>query len=1153
MAEQRKLVTALFADIVGSTSLGETHDPEVVRAALNRYFAGTEEIAARYGGAVEKFIGDALLIVFGTPRLHEDDAERAVRAGIAIRELVQKLDRELDVEMGVRIGINSGEAVVAEEPQQHFPITGDAINVAARLQQNATPGEIVVGALTERLTRAAIQYAPRDAIVAKGKSKPVPAFRAVRARSSVPVQARGLEGLRAPLVGRERESHRVGEAIERITAERVPQLFTIIGPAGVGKSRLASESLAELPKERFRVLRGRCLPYGSGIAYWPLMDLVRDDAGILQGDTAAAARAKLSERMATLASLDGDAAGVQARLAVLLGLEEASAALPSVPLERVAAELSWGIRRHMQAIAAVMPVVALIDDIQWAHEVAIETIDDLLNDPAEAPILLLCLARPEVFERHSGWSAGRPNATFLRLEPLDPGDTELLISGLLDIEELPVALRDRIVERSQGNPLFCEEFLRMLIDDGRIASVGGRWRAAGDVRDVRVPETIQTLLGARIDSLPLAEKVTLQAASVIGERLTVKQLGALLAGREGAAPEALVRRGMLVEDRREPEVAALRFRHVLIRDVAYGQLPKTDRGELHDRLARQLESEVGDREAEFSELVAHHAERAYTFAAEVHADPAALRARAARAAAWLARAGDRAFGIYATESAVGYYTRALDLAGAGATDVPTIVRLHQQRGRALELRGAYDEALANYADLDRLGRERGDDGISALGLAQQAAIFSTPTSKLDPARAQKVMAEALEKARDAADRALVARIQWMHVNLLFWNGHVEEAWTAGEDAVREARELGLEDLLALALNDLARTYLFEGSRSQEGERALVESRELFIRQGNKPMLADSFITTTFSLYWRGDLDKMGESIKRFRRITEESQNLWGIATVLSVEHLLAFERGDVGGSIRSARAGIKLAREANFLIPEFQGHEALWSAYHLLGARAAAAEELAIEDAAIAAMPAWRSTIVGVFSDSDYIRAMIAAEEGRIGEARGWLDESARARGGRFQIPRMEFAGRIAEIEIALAAREDEKAAELARSAVANFTERGLGLMLPDLELYWGLAVWRRGDHDGARTHFDNAAAIARERGQHRITWRILAALADLEDSLGRPKEAEAARAEGRGIVERIAASLDDPALEEGFRATPTVRSLFDARPGPARETLSAP
>lgn len=923
MAEQRKLVTALFADIVGSTTLGETYDPEVVRAALNRYFAGTQEIAARFGGAVEKFIGDALLIVFGTPQLHEDDAERAVRAGIAIREMVAELDRELDIEIGVRVGINSGEAVVAEEPEQRFPITGDAINVAARLEQNAAPGEIIVGALTERLTRTAIEYAPRGSIVAKGKSKPVPAFRVIGARSSVPVQARGLEGLRSRLVGRARELRRIEDAVERVTGERVPQLFTIIGPAGVGKSRIANEWLAALPTGRFRVLRGRCLPYGSGIAYWPLMDLVRDDAGILEGDNAAAAREKLKERLAALASLEADAPAVEARLAVLLGLEEATAALPSVPLERVAAELSWGIRRHLQAIAGAMPVVAVIDDIQWAHEVAIDTIDRLLDDPSDAPILLMCLARPEVFERHSGWSAGRPNVTFLRLEPLGRNDTELLISGLLDIEELPVALRDRIVERSQGNPLFCEEFLRMLIDDGRIASADGRWRAVGDVRDVRVPETIQALLGARLDSLPLAEKTTLQAASVIGERLTVRQLSALLADRAGsAAPEALVRRGLLVEDRDEPEVAALRFKHVLIRDVAYGELPKVERAELHDRLARQLESEVGDRSGEFSELVAHHAESAYALAAEVHADPTVLRGRAPRAAAWLIRAGDRAFGMYGLELALRYYDRALELASAGAVDAPTIVKLHQDRGRALELRGAYDDALANYADLDRFGRERGDDATSALGLALQANIYNTPTSKLDPARARELMAEAVKKARSAGDRALIARLQWMRINLLWWDGHVEEAWEAGEESARVARELGLEDLLALALNDIARTYVFEGSRAGDGERALAESRELFIRQGNKAMLADNWTTTIFWLMWRGDLEGMQRSLEELRRITAESQNPWGIATGFGLQQMLAFERATsvhpsavVGRPSGSPRRPASCSRSSSAAVP----------------------------------------------------------------------------------------------------------------------------------------------------------------------------------------------------------------------------------------------
>src|SRR5712692_7814791 len=346
MPEERKLVTVVFADIVGSTAFGSNNDPEVVRSAMGSYFERMKSIAEMHGGTVEKFIGDAVMVVFGVPRLHEDDAERAARAALAMRDAVTDLKRELGFALALRIGVNSGEVVTGTGEERHFLVTGDAVNVAARLQAGAEPDEVVVGALTERLTRDAIEYEAREPITAKGKAEPVPAFRALRARSALPESRRGTPALLATLVGREREEQQLLDSFARASDERTGYVVTVVGNAGVGKSRLVAEVLARLAQRAgVRILRGRCLPYGTGITYWPLMDVVREDAGITSSDDRGAVLRKLSARLATLFSGDRLPA-VQARIALLLGLEPAAAALPNVSAERIAVELSWGIRQY---------------------------------------------------------------------------------------------------------------------------------------------------------------------------------------------------------------------------------------------------------------------------------------------------------------------------------------------------------------------------------------------------------------------------------------------------------------------------------------------------------------------------------------------------------------------------------------------------------------------------------------------------------------------------------------------------------------------------------------------------------------------------------------------------------------------------------------
>ncbi|MEP6470136.1 MAG: adenylate/guanylate cyclase domain-containing protein, partial [Chloroflexota bacterium] len=485
-SEVRKTVTILFADVVGSTSLGEQTDPESTRRMLSRYFDAMRRVIERHGGRVEKFIGDAVMAVFGIPSLHEDDALRAVRAAHEMRSAVGVLNEELARTgwrpIALRTGVNTGEVVAGEATSGHTLVTGDPVNVAARLEQAASPGEILLGATTYRLVRDAIEAEPMPPLELKGKAEPFEAFRLIGLGEGEPVRRRDT-----PLVGRRRELHLLSEAFDRANEEQACYLFTLLGTAGVGKSRLVHEFLGQM-RDRAQVLRARCLPYGEGITFWPVIELAQAAAGIEMNEAPESARQKL----AALVGQAPEREGIVDRVAATIGLSD-----EVVPTE----EAFWGVRKLLEAVAATKPLVAVIDDLHWAEPTMLDLIDHIADWSREAPILLLAIARPELLDARPHWGGGKMNATTILLEPLGPEDSTELIGNLVDDEELAKAVQLRIGDTAEGNPLFVEELVAMLVDEGVLQREDGGWRAVEDLRTISVPPSISALVAARLDHL----------------------------------------------------------------------------------------------------------------------------------------------------------------------------------------------------------------------------------------------------------------------------------------------------------------------------------------------------------------------------------------------------------------------------------------------------------------------------------------------------------------------------------------------------------------------------------------------------------------------------------------------------------------------------
>ncbi|MDQ5821521.1 MAG: AAA family ATPase, partial [Actinomycetota bacterium] len=544
--EQRKTVTVLFCDLTGSTALGETVDPERLRALLARYFERMKAIVERHGGSVEKFIGDAVMAVFGVPLVHEDDALRAVRSAVEMRDALPELGLE------GRIGVMTGEVVTGTEERL---ATGDAVNVAARLEQAAQPGEVLIGQPTFALVRDAAEVEPVEPLALKGKAEPVPAYRLLRVRVRVRDEPQRRHG--ALFVGRERELALIRAAWERTRAEQRCELVTVVGDAGVGKSRLVAEALASVEAT---VVRGRCLPYGEGITCWPVVEVMKQ-LDLLPRDEAAAVAIRS-----------------------LLGESEAATS---------AEEIAWAFRKTLEQAAAERPLVVVFDDIQWGEETFRDLIEHVALLSSGAAILLLCIARPELSERRPAWPVT------LRLEPLGDEDVEQLIA-----ERIPGELRERIARAAGGNPLFVEEMLTM---------------AEEEEGDVVVPPTLQALLAARLDQLETAERSVLERGAIEGEIFHRGAVQALAPDETQVTPRlaALVRKELIRPDRTPLQGEdGFRFRHLLIRDAAYDALPKGTRADLHERFAAWLEAH-GAELVELDELLGYHLEQACRYRAEL--------------------------------------------------------------------------------------------------------------------------------------------------------------------------------------------------------------------------------------------------------------------------------------------------------------------------------------------------------------------------------------------------------------------------------------------------------------------------------------------------------------------------------------------------------
>jgi class 3 adenylate cyclase/tetratricopeptide (TPR) repeat protein len=911
--EERKVVSILFVDLVSFTAASDQTDPEDVRARLRPYHARAKQEIERLGGTVEKFVGDAVMAAFGAPVTHEDDAERAVRAGLRIIAAIEELNRaQPELGLSIRAAVNTGEAVVvlrANPASGEGFVTGDVVNTAARMQQAGPVGTLVVGQLTFETTRQVIEYEKLEPLSVKGKAEPLSMWLAKRPRRLPGVEAD--EDARTPFIGRRHELTVLSEAYARALRESSIQLVTLTGEPGVGKSRIVAEFHAFLNEQPNPVVwrLGRCLPYGEGITFWALGQIIKAQAGVLDSDSPKQTSAKLASAVREVIQDESERDWYQAKLDPLVGTGAAEA---PVAFERSQSFAAW--RRFLEAIATKKPLVLVFEDLHWADDPILEFVEHLVDWSTGVPLLVVCTARPELFERRPGWGGGKRNSTTASLSPLTPEETTRLIVGLLSQAVLPAATLASLLDHAGGNPLYAEEFVRMLRDRAILERHGPHVAVAAGV-EIPIPNSIQALIAARLDTLTPERKSILQAAAVVGNVFWAGAVAAISGipvdsiedSLHELAKKELVRRVRTTSVQGEDEYS---FWHVLVRDVAYQQIPRAARAAKHQAAAEWIERIAGERVMDNAELLAHHYGQALEFGRAAGTDTNELEGQTKRV---LMLAGERALWLDVGR-AESCFRRALELLPDTAPERANVIA---KVAEAAALAGRYPEAEAGYADAIAGLRAQGDHRAAGEALVKLAAIVR---DRGEAARARSLLAEAvdlLERVPPGPELVLA----YTHLARYYhFTWPAEEAYKWADKAIAMAAQLGIE-------NRSTRARVFRGyTRFELGEAGglddLNEALRIALQVGLGEDTAGTYAALGDIVWWsRGpaaglDVYRAGIDFTERRGMTYyamylKAESIWPMFDLGKWDALLQLTREIIEWDPASYQALLTLSYEAH--------------------------------------------------------------------------------------------------------------------------------------------------------------------------------------------------------------------------------------------------
>jgi class 3 adenylate cyclase/tetratricopeptide (TPR) repeat protein len=926
--EERRQVTVLFGDLSGYTAIAERMDPEAVKALVDRALMRLGREVERFGGTVDKYIGDNVMAIFGAPVAHEDDAQRGVRAGLGMQAAMAEVNEGLPPgeHMDLRVGVNTGE-VLAGSVGQDYTVIGDTVNVAARLQSAARPGSVTVGERTMRATRDAVRYEALEPLELKGKAEPVPAWEVLGLTQAQPV-GRTSPARESPLVGRDDELEALESLYQRVVRESAPQLVTLIGEAGVGKSRLLREFERRVgARPDAPVVRtGRCLPYGTGIVFWALGEVLRAECGIVDSDSSEEAWNKLSAYVREL--FNGDGGDTSDRRAALIGRLLGVDVPPELAPEeqdpeRLRESFFSALRAGIEAIATRRPLVIAFEDIHWADHGMLDAIEHLAQW-VRAPLMLVCLARDELLDRRAGWGGGRRSATQILLEPLTDHDTRELVAAL--IPEGPEVV-PAVAERSGGNPLFAEEMARRIVEEGAQAD--------------QLPETVQAVLAARLDALEPFERRLVQQASVVGRTFWEGSLAGLAQaeGRDlNRALRSLQQKDILApgaEGRLAGE-RELAFKHVLIRDVAYGMLPKAVRSRKHFEVGAFIEDRAGDRTVEVAALLAEHYGRAAALGREGGLPADELATMRERGVRFLEEAGDAAAMLYSNREAASHYRHARKVGDSADPPTPadesTGARIGEKLGDVSVRLGRVDEAITVWREC--LDWHRGQEDLERVADLHRK-IGSGLSHKGERKAAIEHYQKGINLLKDGPPRLELVRLYEEAAWLYLHTGDNMLAIYASEKALRLAERLG---------------------ETSAASRAHGIFGRVFGRIGNT--------------------EKARQNLERAVELARGSDDGETILALSALGRHLEISEADVAGAREAFEEALALAEQVGALPAQVELHASLAQ----LAAYAADWERVRISTNASAEL-AEREGLVGKLSLPYTLRGLLLWREGRLDES----------------------------------------------------------------------------------------------------------------------------------------------------------------------------
>ncbi|NQW22903.1 MAG: AAA family ATPase [SAR202 cluster bacterium] len=1131
---ERRVVTMLFCDVTGSTAAAERLDPEEWAEIMNGAFKHLISPIYRYEGTVARLMGDAILAFFGAPIAHEDDPQRAVLAGLDIIEGIHAYQAEVkskwNLDFGVRVGINTGLVVVGEvgsDLRVEYTAMGDAINLAARMEQTAQPGTVHISGDTHSLIAPLFDFDAPEEVGVKGKTAPVTAYR-VLSKKAEPGRMRGIEGLSSPLVGRVKEINELRQVLNRLHDGR-GALVCLTGEAGLGKSSLLNELHAcweQIAGSAAPWIECRGVSYDTTRPYGLFSQQMLQVFGVADNDSIETVRAKVA--VAPVGFPPEIQSAVVKAMSVLLAFETASDGKQSQG-EAAQRELHEACHGWWRAVASHSPTVIVMDDLHWADPASVQLIIDLFPLIEEAPLLILCSFRPE--RQSAAWRAKQAAETGyshvyteINLTALTDEDSDELFENLLGISNLPTQLRRTILQKTDGNPFFIEEFIRTLIDSGVITrdETGAHWQADTNVDAISIPDNLLALLTARIDRLEEDERRTLQKSSVIGRSFHLGVLEEICEPGNTLARHlnTLQRAELIREATRVPELEYI-FQHDLTREAAYNSILLRERREFHLNVGEAVERLFSDRLEENAHLLAHHFYQAGSNE---------------RALKYSILAGDKSARLYANNEAITHYTRAIEMAQEAGSSNEQLIALFMARGRAQEVSGQHDEALAGYRELEDLGRKAQDAALEMAALIPMVTIHSTLSGRPDAARARTLSERSLILAQQLGDHPSEAKILWNSLLIEVLAGDdFYKALEFGERSLQIARQYNLKDQIAFSLQDIARAHVAV-EQFPAAKVALEGARAHWRSIGNMTMLADNLYNTAGVLYAQGDFAEASEFGQDGLDISRSigSVHLEVIGLVISVQSHM--NSGDIASALAATENGIEKLSEIvdAGIVTEFL-HATAAAIYALLSMSESALDKALLATNMLNSEQSWRFRTP---------MALAYVYTGRLPEAAEslqFLYEQPELESKR----QLEYFGILTSLpdvvrgELLLAKKEFQLVLDYDIKSHGQAGELSADIVLPDLLRIRGQALIALDRIDEAREELGKAREIAEARGSRLTLWRILFELSQVAALEDRQEDKEQLLRQCRELIGYIADHCGRPEVREGFLNHPAVRKAL--------------